>query len=85
MTQQLIDRAVSWRIPPLSERPAPYGRRHRSRRRHLAAHGALRPAGALPQQPAHLDNPAARAVQRTHLHCVGATPAGITRRPVPPS
>ena len=36
------------------------------------------------QQRAHLDNPAANAVPRTHIHCVGVKPAGIIRRPVPP-
>lgn len=35
------------------------------------------------RQPVHLDNPAADAIGRTHIHCVGAAPEGITRRPVP--
>ena len=36
-----------------------------------------------PQQPARLDHPALREVPRTHIHCVGAVPEGIVRRPVP--
>ncbi|WP_432847905.1 hypothetical protein ACQPXB_44180 [Amycolatopsis sp. CA-161197] len=39
------------------------------------------PVGCL-QQPAHLDNTAVHGIPRTHIHCVGATPAGITQRPV---
>ena len=35
------------------------------------------------QQPARLDNPAVNTIPRTHIHCVGATPKGIIRRPVP--
>lgn len=27
-------------------------------------------------------DPAANAILRTHIHCVGATPAGVTRRRV---
>ena len=35
------------------------------------------------QEPVRLDDPAARAIPRTHIHCVEDQPAGITRRPVP--
>jgi hypothetical protein len=34
-------------------------------------------------QPVRLDNPAVRAIPRTHIHNVGVQ-AGITLRPVPP-
>jgi hypothetical protein len=32
-------------------------------------------------EPVRLDNPAAKAVPRTHVRCVGGRPDGITRRP----
>jgi hypothetical protein len=35
------------------------------------------------QEPVRLDDPAARTIPRTHIHCVAGRPAGITRRPVP--
>jgi pimeloyl-ACP methyl ester carboxylesterase len=88
MTQDLIDRAArsgdGWRIPPLPEMP-PHG-----------LFGVTDPADVVwlremlsdqpvrgLQQPVRLDNPAVNAIPRTHIHCVGAMPAGITRRPVP--
>lgn len=89
-TRQLIELAEKsesgWRVPPLPEQPAPFG-----------LFGVTDPAdvawlrGTLSdqsvrclQQPVRLDNPAVNAIPRTHIHNVGATPAGITRRPVPP-
>ncbi|MGW7539390.1 alpha/beta hydrolase [Amycolatopsis sp. NPDC054798] len=89
VSQHLIDLAAQhgdgWRVPPMPERPAPFG-----------LFGVTDPAdvewlrGMLSdqpvrclQQPVRLGNPAARAIPRTHIHCVGATPEGITRRPVP--
>ncbi|MFD2473361.1 alpha/beta hydrolase [Amycolatopsis silviterrae] len=89
ITQTLIDLAAQqgdgWRVPPMPEQPAPFG-----------LFGVTDPAdvewlrGMLSdqpvrclQQPVRLDNPAARAIPRTHIHCVGTTPKGITRRPVP--
>ncbi|MCZ9340573.1 alpha/beta hydrolase, partial [Streptomyces sp. TRM76130] len=36
------------------------------------------------QQPVRLDNPAADAIPRTHIHCVVGVPEGFARRPVPP-
>lgn len=36
------------------------------------------------QQPVRLDNPAAEAVRRTHIHRTVGKPEDITRRPVPP-
>ncbi|WP_399894931.1 alpha/beta fold hydrolase [Streptomyces sp. BBFR51] len=88
-TRHLLDLAAAsadpWRVPPLPERPAPAG-----------LFGVTDPADAAWlrtmlsdesarcfQQPVRLDNPAADAIPRTHIHCVGSTPEGVTRRPVP--
>ncbi|WP_425276552.1 hypothetical protein [Streptomyces nigra] len=30
-----------------------------------------------------MPDPAARSIPRTHIHCVGPAPEGITRRPAP--
>ncbi|MFI6047691.1 alpha/beta fold hydrolase [Nocardia sp. NPDC051321] len=90
MSQHLIDLAATsgsgWRIPPLPEQSPPFG-----------LFGVTDPADVIwlrtmlsdqpvrcLQQPVRLNNPAAQVIPRTHVHCVGATPAGITRRPVPP-
>lgn len=37
------------------------------------------------QQPVRLDNPAADAIPRTHIHNTEGVPAGYARRPVPPT
>ncbi|MCX4094727.1 alpha/beta fold hydrolase [Nocardia sp. alder85J] len=89
VTQHMIDLAASsgagWRIPPMPELPAPFG-----------LFGVTDPVdvewlrGMLSDQPVRclqqsvrLDNPAVQAIPRTHIHCVGAAPEGVTRRPVP--
>ncbi|WP_405386244.1 alpha/beta hydrolase [Streptomyces sp. NBC_01102] len=89
VTQFLIDLAAGsdspWRIPPMPEMPAPVG-----------LFGVTDPADiawlrtmvsdesvACFQQPARLDNPATAAIPRTHIHCVGSEPEGLTRRAVP--
>jgi pimeloyl-ACP methyl ester carboxylesterase len=89
LTRHLLDLAAGsdapWRVPPLPEGPAPVG-----------LFGVTDPADAAWlrtilsdesarcfQQPVRLDNPAAAAVPRTHIHCVGSTPEGVARRPVP--
>ncbi|MYW89705.1 alpha/beta hydrolase [Amycolatopsis rubida] len=89
VSQSLIDLAKQhgdgWRVPPLPEQPAPFGLFGVTDPADVAwVRGMLsdQPVRCL-QQPARLDNPAARAIPRTHIHCVGATPKGITRRPVP--
>ncbi len=89
-TQGLIDLAArsdaDWRIPPLPELPPPYGLFGVTDPADVAwLRGMLsdQPVRCL-RQPVRLDNPAAGAIPRTHIHCVGATPEGITRRPVPP-
>lgn len=90
MTRNLIDLAESsdsgWRVPPLPEQEPPFG-----------LFGVTDPADVAwlrsmlsdqsvrcLQQPVRLDNPAVHAIPRTHIHCVGAQPQGIVRRPVPP-
>ncbi|BAJ26301.1 MULTISPECIES: alpha/beta fold hydrolase [Kitasatospora] len=88
-TRHLLELAATtgtpWRIPPLPEQPAPVG-----------LFGVTDPADAAWlrtllsdesarcfRQPVGLANPAAAAVPRTHIHCVGALPPGAVRRPVP--
>ncbi|WP_244223653.1 hypothetical protein [Amycolatopsis circi] len=89
VSQSLIDLAAQhgdgWRVPPLPEQPAPFGLFGVTDPADVAWLREMlsdQPVRCL-QQPARLDNPAARAIPRTHIHCVGATPKGITRRPVP--
>lgn len=89
VTRQLIELAEKsesgWRVPPMLEQPAPFG-----------LFGVTDPAdvawlrGMLSDQPVRclqqsvrLGNPAVNAIPRTHIHNVGAMPAGVTRRPVP--
>ena len=85
ISQAMIDRAAGWRIPPPPEGPPPFGLFGVTDPADIAWLRTLlsdQPARCL-QQPVRLDNPAANAIPRTHIHCVGATPAGIVRRPVP--
>jgi pimeloyl-ACP methyl ester carboxylesterase len=85
VSRQLIDAADGWRIPPLPEQPAPFGLFGVTDPADVAwlrAKLSDQPVRCL-QQPVRLDNPAAEKIPRTHIHCVGAKPAGITRRPVP--
>ncbi|MEU2438347.1 alpha/beta fold hydrolase [Streptomyces rubradiris] len=90
VTQRLIDLAVrsesGWRVPPPAELPPPLGLFGVTDTADIAWLRTLlsdQPVDCL-RQPVRLDNPAARAIPRTHIHCVGAQPEGITRRPVPP-
>jgi pimeloyl-ACP methyl ester carboxylesterase len=90
VTRQLIELAEAsesgWRVPPLPEQPPPFGLFGVTDPADVAwLRGILsdQPVRCL-QQPARLDNPAVNAIPRTHIHCTGAKPAGITRRPVPP-
>jgi pimeloyl-ACP methyl ester carboxylesterase len=89
MSQNLIDLAAKsgtgWRIPPLPPLPPPIGLFGVTDPADVAWLSAMlsdQSARCL-QQPVRLDNPAANAIPRTHIHCVGAAPEGITRRPVP--
>ncbi|GAA4673482.1 alpha/beta hydrolase [Streptomyces youssoufiensis] len=90
VTRHLIEAAErsesGWRVPPPPEQPAPLGLFGVTDPADVAWLRAMlsdQPVRCL-RQPVRLDNPAARAVPRTHIHNVGATPEGITRRPVPP-
>ncbi|MET0234199.1 MAG: alpha/beta hydrolase [Kibdelosporangium sp.] len=89
MTQHLIDAAAKsgtgWRIPPLPAQPPPHGLFGVTDPADLAWLQGMLSDQAVRcfQQPVRLDNPAANTIPRTHIHCVGATPEGIARRPVP--
>ncbi|MFJ3667073.1 alpha/beta fold hydrolase [Streptomyces sp. NPDC090106] len=89
ITRHLIEQAErsehAWRIPPLPELPAPLGLFGVTDPTDVAWLRAMlsdQPVRCL-QEPVRLDNPASDVIPRTHIHCVGATPEGITRRPVP--
>ncbi|MGN9907826.1 alpha/beta fold hydrolase [Phytohabitans sp. LJ34] len=86
ITKQLIDLAVDgWRVPPMPEQPPPiglFGVIDPDDVAWLRSMLSDHPARSL-QEPVRLDNPAAHAIPRTHVHCVKGQPAGITRRPVP--
>ncbi|MEV0280435.1 alpha/beta hydrolase family protein [Streptomyces sp. NPDC050610] len=88
-TQNLIDQAAEsgggWRIPPLPEMPPPlglFGVTDPADVAWLRATLSDQPVDCL-REPVRLDNPAVKSIPRTHIHCVGAAPEGITRRPVP--
>jgi pimeloyl-ACP methyl ester carboxylesterase len=87
ISKQLIDLAVDgWRVPPLPERPPPlglFGVTDPDDVVWLRSMLSDQPVRCL-QEPARLDNPAAKTIPRTHIHCVAGQPEGITRRPVPP-
>ncbi|MGY6651558.1 alpha/beta fold hydrolase [Amycolatopsis sp. TRM77291] len=86
VTKRLIDLAVDgWRVPPMAEQPPPlglFGVTHPEDVAWLRSMLSDHPVRCL-QEPVRSDHPAARTIPRTHIHCVGAGPAGITRRPVP--
>ncbi|WP_318199700.1 alpha/beta hydrolase family protein [Streptomyces sp. SCL15-4] len=90
VTRQLIDLAAGsgggWRVPPPPELPAPLGLFGVTDPADVAWLRTLlsdQPVRCL-EQPVRLDDPALNAIPRTHIHCTGARPEGITRRPVPP-
>ncbi|MER7011020.1 alpha/beta hydrolase family protein [Saccharopolyspora sp. NPDC000359] len=86
ITKQLVDNAVDgWRVPPMPEQPPPLGLFGVTDPDDVAWLRSTLSDQAVRclQEPVRLDNPAARAIPRTHIHCVGSRPAGITRRPVP--
>jgi hypothetical protein len=88
-TRQLIELAANsdsgWRIPPMPELPPPLGLFGVTDSADVAWLRTMlsdQPVRCL-DQPVRLDNPAASAIPRTHIHCVGAKPEGIVRRPIP--
>ncbi|TVT26150.1 alpha/beta hydrolase [Amycolatopsis rhizosphaerae] len=86
VTKRLIDVAVDgWRVPPMPEQPPPLGLFGVTDPDDVAWLRSMlsdQPVRCL-QEPVRLGHPAGRMIPRTHIHCVGARPAGITRRPVP--
>jgi hypothetical protein len=86
VTKQLIDLAVDgWRVPPMPEQPPPLGLFGVTDPDDLAWLRSMlsdQPVRCL-REPVRLDDPAARTIPRTHIHCLKDRPAGITRRPVP--
>ncbi|MFJ5292332.1 MULTISPECIES: alpha/beta hydrolase [unclassified Streptomyces] len=89
ITQPLIDLALrsdsGWRVPPLPEMPPPMGLFGVTDPADVAWLRSMlsdQPVRCL-QQPVRLDNPDARPIPRTHIHCEVGKPEGFTRRPVP--
>ncbi|MDR7275423.1 alpha/beta fold hydrolase [Catenuloplanes atrovinosus] len=89
ITKTLLDAAAAsdepWRVPPLPELPAPHGLFGVTDPDDVAWVRSMlvdEPALAY-RQPVRMDDPAADAIPRTHIHCVGLDVDGITRRPVP--
>ncbi|MEU0509154.1 alpha/beta hydrolase [Amycolatopsis sp. NPDC006125] len=88
VTQGLIDLALAsesgWRVPPMPELPPPAGLFGVTDPDDIAWLRTMlsdQPVRCL-QQPVRLDNPATRAIPRTHIHCT-VKPEGFARRPVP--
>ncbi|MCS7477165.1 alpha/beta fold hydrolase [Umezawaea endophytica] len=87
ISQVLIDLALKsesgWRVPPMPETPAGlFGVTDPDDVAWLRSMLSDQPVLCL-QQPAHLDNPAVKAVPRTHVHCTVGIPEGLERRPAP--
>lgn len=86
VTKRLVDGAVDgWRIPPMPEQAPPLGLFGVTDPDDVAWLRSMlsdQPVRCL-QEPVRLDDPAARALPRTHIHCVEGRQPGITRRPVP--
>jgi len=80
MTRELIDRAAGWRIPPLPV--AMFGVTDPADVAWLRTMLSDQPVLCF-RQPVRLDDPAVRAIPRTHIHCVAHVPEGVERRPVP--
>lgn len=87
VTQSLIDLAAAsdtpWRIPAFPETAEGlFGVRDPADLAWLRTMVSDQSVNCL-QQPARLDNPAAAAVPRTHIHCVDPVAGPVGRRPVP--
>ncbi|GAA3736465.1 alpha/beta hydrolase family protein [Streptomyces tremellae] len=88
-TRAMIDAALrsesGWRVPPPSELPPPDGLFGVTDPADLAWLRTMlsdHPVRCL-QQPVRLADPAADAIERTHIHCT-SLPKGFVRPPVPP-
>jgi pimeloyl-ACP methyl ester carboxylesterase len=91
VTRHLIElaeqSAAGWRIPPMPEQPPPFGLFGVTEPADVAWLRTMlsdQPVLCL-TQPARLDDPAVDAIPRTHIHCTGAMPEGVVRRPVSPT
>ncbi|MCP2336051.1 alpha/beta fold hydrolase [Actinomadura rupiterrae] len=77
--------ADGWRVPPPPEQPPPlglFGVTDPDDAAWLRTLLSDQPIRCL-TEPVRMDDPAANTIPRTHIHCVGPAPKGITRRPVP--
>ncbi|MER8220767.1 alpha/beta hydrolase [Streptomyces sp. NPDC094143] len=88
VTQHLIDLALrsesGWRVPPPPEMPPPVGLFGVTDPDDVAWLRTMlsdQPVNCL-RQPVRLNEPAARRIPRTHIHCT-VLPEGFVRRPVP--
>ncbi|MFI8165584.1 alpha/beta fold hydrolase [Streptomyces sp. NPDC086081] len=88
VTQHLIDLALrsesGWRVPPPPEMPPPaglFGVTDPDDVAWLRTMLSDQPVNCL-RQPVRLNEPAARRIPRTHIHCT-VLPEGFVRRPVP--
>ncbi|TKK91703.1 alpha/beta hydrolase [Herbidospora galbida] len=79
-TRELIDAAPSWRIPPMGT----FGVTDPADVEWLRPMLSDESARCF-RQPARFDEAALADIPQTHVHCVGDTPEGVARRPVPPS
>ncbi|WIX90563.1 alpha/beta hydrolase [Amycolatopsis sp. DG1A-15b] len=75
---------TGWRVPPLPELPAPFGLFGVTEPGDVAWLRTMLSDQSIRclEEPVALDNPAAAAIPRTHIHCT-VKPAGFDRRPVP--
>ena len=86
LVQGALRSESGWRVPPMPERPEPFGLfgvTDPADKAWLRTLLSDQPVRTL-QERVHLDNPAVDAIPRTHIHCVGVVPEDIKRRPVPP-
>lgn len=88
MTANFIELAArsegGWRVPPLPESPQGlFGVTDPDDKAWVRSMLTDQPVRCF-QQRVRLDNPAATAIPRTHIHCTTNRPPGITGRPVPP-
>ncbi|WP_194925729.1 alpha/beta hydrolase [Catenulispora pinisilvae] len=90
VTATLVEGALrsesGWRVPPMPEWPEPFGLfgvTDPADKAWLRTLLSDQPVRTL-QERVRLDNPAVNAIPQTHIHCVGAVPEDIERRPVPP-